>query len=94
MKKVSNAVGIHKLFPDIPLNLVKSTLNQNDLNIVILESFGAGNAPTNAEFLTLLEEAGKSGKTILNVSQCKSGEVEMGRYAKNFTNSGSSVVAT
>ncbi len=80
-KNLSNAVGILKLFPGIPLSLVKNTLAQKELEIVILESFGAGNAPTNKDFLSLIEEAGRNGKTILNVSQCKSGEVEMGRYA-------------
>lgn len=80
-KKLSNAVGILKLFPGIPLSLVKNTLSQDDLEILILESFGAGNAPTHKDFLALIEEAGKKNKIILNVSQCKSGEVEMGRYA-------------
>lgn len=80
-KKIDNAVGILKLFPGIPLSLVENTLALNDLKIIILETFGAGNAPTHKDFLSLIAEAIKSDKTILNVSQCKSGKVEMGRYA-------------
>ncbi len=80
-KNLSNAVGILKLFPGIPLNYVKTILNQDDLEIVILESYGAGNAPTNKAFLTLIEAALQKDKIILNISQCKSGEVEMGLYA-------------
>jgi len=80
-KNLSNEVGILKLFPGIPLSLVENTLNMQNLKIVILESFGAGNAPTAKEFLNIIEKAGKNGKIILNISQCKSGEVEMGLYA-------------
>lgn len=36
----------------------------------MLESYGAGNAPTNPEFLAALKEATDRGVIIVNVSQC------------------------
>jgi len=38
---------------------------------VILETFGAGNAPTVAWFLDLLKEAVDNGVILFNVTQCK-----------------------
>jgi L-asparaginase len=47
---------------------------------VILETFGAGNAPTVDWFLNLLKEAVENGIILFNVTQCKGGKVEMGKY--------------
>jgi L-asparaginase len=60
-------VGILKLFPGISENTVKSILNTPELKAVILETFGAGNAPTNKWFINLLEEAIKKGLIIYNL---------------------------
>jgi L-asparaginase len=45
-----------------------------------METFGSGNTSTQKWFLDLLREAIKEGKLILNISQCKVGTVELGRY--------------
>ena len=45
-----------------------------------METFGSGNTSTQKWFLDLLREAINEGKLILNISQCKVGTVELGRY--------------
>lgn len=47
---------------------------------VVLRTFGAGNAPDDAEFLDALGTAIRSGLTVVNVTSCPEGTVGMGRY--------------
>jgi L-asparaginase len=47
---------------------------------LVLETFGSGNATTAEWFLAALKEAIDGGLLILNITQCKAGSVEMGRY--------------
>ncbi|WP_161888310.1 asparaginase [Pontibacter russatus] len=73
-------VAILKLFPGITPYVVKSVLSSPELRGVVLETYGAGNAPTSPWLLDLLREAIARGILILNVSQCDEGYVEQGRY--------------
>ncbi len=79
-KKLDPNVAILKLFPGITENVVKSILGANGLKAVILETYGAGNAPTDKWFIKDLQSAIEKGITIFNVTQCKGGSVEMGKY--------------
>jgi len=79
-KKFDRNVGILKLFPGITYSYVKHTLETPGLKGIILETFGSGNAPTSEWFLDELADAIRKGLIIYNVTQCKSGSVEMGRY--------------
>lgn len=74
-----NSVGVLKLFPGISPETVKSILNSGARSI-IMETFGTGNTSTEKWFLDLLETAINNGQNILNISQCKVGSVELGRY--------------
>jgi len=47
---------------------------------VVLETYGSGNAPTEAWFLGLMKEFVEKGIVIFNVSQCNGGRVMQGRY--------------
>jgi L-asparaginase len=51
-----------------------------DAGCWMLETFGASNAPTVAWFLDLLKEAVENGVILFNVTQCKGGKVEIGKY--------------
>ncbi len=73
-------IAVLKLFPGIQEETVRCILGGNAKGIV-LETFGAGNGPSDTWFLEALEEAVQSGKTILNISQCLAGAVQHGRYA-------------
>ena len=79
-KKFDRNVGILKLFPGITLDFVKHALHTPGLKGIIMETFGSGNAPTSEWFLDELADAIRKGLIIYNVTQCKSGSVEMGRY--------------
>jgi len=78
--KLDSNVMIMKMFPGIGSNVVDAMLGAKGLRAVVLESFGSGNAPTDAWFLNRLKKAIDDGIVVVNVSQCISGEVEMGKY--------------
>lgn len=78
--KLNNNVAILKLFPGITKELVHHILNTPNLKGVIIETYGSGNAPTSTWFIEELKDAIDRGLIIYNVTQCKSGSVEMGRY--------------
>lgn len=84
-KILDNNVIILKLFPGIAENAVKSILGVEGLKGVILETYGAGNAPTDAWFIEALTSAIQKGIIIYNVTQCKGGSVEMGKYETSVT---------
>ncbi len=77
--KLDSAIGILKLYPGISPAIVKSILSA-ECKAVIMETFGSGNTSTQTWFLDLLKQAIDGGKLILNISQCKVGTVELGRY--------------
>jgi len=79
-KSINTDVAILKLFPGINRNLVRSVTNTPGLKAIILETFGAGNAPTFKWFLDELSLFIDRGGLILNVTQCHGGTVEMGLY--------------
>jgi len=79
-KELDENIAIIKLFPGISQNAIDSVLNTRGLRAVILETFGAGNAPTVQWFLDEIREAVERGIIIFNVTQCKGGTVEMGKY--------------
>jgi len=79
--KLDENIAILKLYPGISKQAMRSVFNTEGLRAVILETFGSGNAPSNLEFISILEEAVKNGIVIVNVTQCKGGgTVEIGRY--------------
>ncbi len=78
--KLDSNVAILKLFPGISENVVKSMLAINGLKAIVMETYGSGNAPTEKWFITALEEAISNGIIIFNVTQCKSGSVDIGKY--------------
>ena len=55
-------------------------LNTPGLRGLVLETYGAGNAPTDTWFLDLLKVAIDRGLVIYNVSQCEGGRVTQGHY--------------
>jgi len=79
-KELDENIAILKLFPGITPAAVEAILKTKGLKAVILETFGAGNAPSVQWFLDQLREAVASGIIIFNVTQCKGGTVEMGKY--------------
>lgn len=77
--KLDDKVAVLKLFPGIRPETIKAILDA-DVRSIVMETFGSGNTTTAKWFLDLLKEAIDQGKNILNISQCKVGSVELGRY--------------
>ncbi len=80
-ERMDDRVAILKLFPGISRYVVENTLQTQDLQAIVLETYGSGNAPTEPWFIQRLSEAIHRGLTIFNVSQCMGGQVLQGRYA-------------
>lgn len=76
---LDNSISVLKLYPGIHRNVVKAVL-ESDARSVIMETFGSGNTTTAPWFLDMLREAIRNGKNIVDISQCKVGSVELGRY--------------
>jgi len=72
-------VAVLKLYPGIGTKVVETILN-SDVRGIVMETFGAGNTTTDQWFIDLLKNAIDSGKVIVDISQCKVGTVELGRY--------------
>ena len=78
--KFDTNVLILTLFPGIQESVIRTVLSTPGLKAVILKTYGSGNAPQREWFIKLLTEATKKGIIIVNISQCQTGMVEMGRY--------------
>ena len=76
---LANDVAVLKLYPGISPKVVENILAA-DVRGIVMETFGAGNTTTDKWFTDLLKNAIDSGKVILDISQCKVGTVELGRY--------------
>src|ERR1039458_3691859 len=71
------------LFPGLKASQLEGVLGIKNVKGIVLRTFGAGNAPDYPDFLDAINNAtnGREPKTILNVTQCQEGMVEMGLYA-------------
>jgi len=79
-KELDNNVAIIKMFPGISETVLSAILNIPNLKGIILETYGAGNAPTQEWFIQLLKKAIQNGLHVINVTQCSGGSVSMGHY--------------
>ena len=74
-----DSVAVLKVFPGMSEQYVNSILKIERLKAVIVETYGAGNAPTDEWFMQALENASEH-LLIVNVTQCKAGSVNQGHY--------------
>ena len=79
--KFDTNVAVLKLFPGIQPAVVRAVLRTRGLKGVVLETFGAGNAPSDKWLYRELKAAVEKGIIIVNKTQCNTGSVEMGLYA-------------
>ena len=80
-KTLDTRVSILKIHPGITSQVAKSILCGEESRAVIIETYGAGNAPSRGWFLNQVKEAAAMGKVLLNVTQCLAGSVNMDIYA-------------
>ncbi len=71
---------IMTLFPGFNPDILSLLANDHSLKGVILRTFGSGNAPSSEAFINAIQLLVEKGKTILNISQCQEGFVNMKTY--------------
>ncbi len=77
---LSGGIELVKLFPGLGVEMLRAMFAAPGLRAVVLETYGAGNAPTSERFLNLLKEAVERGIILLNITQCGGGRVSMELY--------------
>ena len=70
-ESLCNDIVVVKLFPGIRPATLRSMLLESGARGVVLETYGAGNAPTSEWFVDLVKEAIDRGVVVVNISQCK-----------------------
>ncbi len=78
--RLNKDIAILKIFPGMRENMVDAIVNIKGLKGLIVETFGAGNAPNAEWFIRKIEQATKKGIIVVNVTQCNSGFVDMRKY--------------
>lgn len=73
-------VALVKLFPGISASAMKAVISTAGLKALVMETYGAGNAPSAEWFLEILKKAITDDILILNISQCPGGMVTQGKY--------------
>ncbi|WP_396177496.1 asparaginase [Flavobacterium sp.] len=79
-KNLDTNVFVLKLFPGINEAALQSIIQIPNLKGIVVETYGAGNAPTDEWFIRALEMAVANGLQVVNVTQCSGGSVNMGQY--------------
>ena len=77
---LGDGIEIIKLFPGISREMLHAMFTAPGLNAVVMETFGAGNAPTTDWFIKEVEDAIRRGIYVVNITQCGSGNVSMDLY--------------
>lgn len=78
--RLDSNVTLLRLYPGIQKKVVEAVLSINGLRALVLETFGAGNAPNEEWFLNEIQKAIDAGMVVVSVTQCAEGRVEMGMY--------------
>ncbi len=78
--ELDNRVALLKIFPGFNANVYQSLFDITKIKGIILETFGAGNAPTDLAFDAMIEKYIQEGGVVLNITQCNSGSVHQGLY--------------
>lgn len=74
---INTQVGVVTLYPGLDFASLPVLAHWK---VLLLRTFGAGNAPKSASFLNFLKRVEKNGTIIVNTSQCVSGAVVPGLY--------------
>ncbi|MBN2762958.1 MAG: type I asparaginase, partial [Bacteroidales bacterium] len=89
-KNLDTRLAVLKLFPGLNRHVAEAVLKAEGLRALIIETFGAGNAPNEPWFISCMKEAVDRGIIVVNITQCRIGHVAMGTYetSRNLANAG------
>lgn len=77
---LETAVLVVSIFPGMSRGMLSSITHIEGLKAIVLETYGAGNAPSADWFIDTVKDAMDRGIIVVNVTQCPSGSVFMERY--------------
>ncbi len=78
--EMDTSVGLLKVFPGMTQQYVEAVTGAAGMRGLVLEGFGSGNAPSYPWFVDTLCDKIKAGLTVVAVTQCGGGTVQLGRY--------------
>ena len=78
--RLDTRIAVVRLFPGMSAETFTAMLGIPGLRGVVLETYGAGNAPTADWFIDAVSAAVARGVVVLNVTQCLGGSVSMEMY--------------
>ena len=73
-------VAVVRIFPGLRPEIFRAMLGVGELRGVVLETYGAGNAPTDPWFVEAVTATVARGVVVMNVTQCAAGSVDMALY--------------
>jgi L-asparaginase len=79
-QKLDRNIAVIKLYPGLNFRIYAEMFLKNNIELVILESYGSGNSPTDKQFMEDIKELLQNNVIVYNVTQCREGHVEMGKY--------------
>lgn len=77
---INHRVGLLKIYPGFPVEAYSSLFTYSSIQAIVLETYGAGNAPSNEVFRKYITNYIEEGGIVLNITQCSSGSVVQGKY--------------
>ena len=78
--RLETRVAVVRIFPGLRPEIFRAMLGVEGLRGVVLETYGAGNAPTDGWFVETVAETIARGVVVMNVTQCAAGSVDMELY--------------
>jgi L-asparaginase len=82
---MDNRIGLLKIFPGFDASVYSSLFDYSKVKGLVIETYGAGNAPSDPLFQDAIRNYMQQGGVILNITQCSSGSVQQGKYeTSNF----------
>ncbi len=79
-KALNQKIAHVRLFPGIDLKMYTSGFISAGAELVVLETYGSGNGPSDPVFLSEIKKLLENNILVYNVTQCRQGHVEMGKY--------------
>jgi len=73
-------IAVQPLYPGLNPAVLRAVLSSG-IKALILECYGSGTAPEEAELLAELAKANRQGVLLLAISQCPHGQVNLAQYA-------------
>ncbi|MFT7344706.1 MAG: L-asparaginase [Lentimonas sp.] len=73
-------VALLKMFTGIDIEIYSSLFDIEKVKAIVIETYGAGNAPSDPKLQKKIKDFIGQGGVVLNITQCSSGSVQQGKY--------------